>query len=271
MKPDKLGEELYNRDRLIISHATTQLRYTLFWRGECDFRDPTEALGPTLRGVLPELRDRLQAALAGLEKKRQQAAAVERMRDELLAGLLPDELRPLGFFREQTLSSLGHRHRGLGGQRQMFCVISVGRKAGHTTANRGTDFLRFLMKLSDDRVSFLIGQLGQQHKEQRILATDHIDQPNLRRQRQQEPRDVGVLVRLQTQERQRSSIALRSLHFFDQTLTKQLHRSQLVTNLLKLRVWQPEPAQSWPALRPSWPTAWPRCSTRRGWCSATRR
>ncbi len=58
MKPDKLGEELYNRDRLIISHATTQLRYTLFWRGECDFRDPTEALGPTLRGVLPELRDR---------------------------------------------------------------------------------------------------------------------------------------------------------------------------------------------------------------------
>ena len=58
MKPDKLGVELFNRDRLIISHATTPLRYTLFWRGECDFRDPTEALGPTLRGVLPELRDR---------------------------------------------------------------------------------------------------------------------------------------------------------------------------------------------------------------------
>lgn len=58
MKPDKLGEELFSSDRLTISHATTPSRYTLFWRGECDFRDPTEALGPTLRGVLPELRDR---------------------------------------------------------------------------------------------------------------------------------------------------------------------------------------------------------------------
>ncbi|AUM00982.1 ribonuclease II [Rhodocyclaceae bacterium] len=35
--------------------------------------------------------DILQAALAGLEKKRQQAAAIERMRDELLAGRLPEE------------------------------------------------------------------------------------------------------------------------------------------------------------------------------------
>ncbi|MDD2988512.1 MAG: RNB domain-containing ribonuclease [Zoogloea sp.] len=37
----------------------------------------------------------LQAALAGLEKKRLQAAAVERMRDELLAGRLPEELQPM--------------------------------------------------------------------------------------------------------------------------------------------------------------------------------
>ena len=37
----------------------------------------------------------LQAALSGLEKKRQQAAAIERMRDELLAGSLPEELKPL--------------------------------------------------------------------------------------------------------------------------------------------------------------------------------
>ena len=37
----------------------------------------------------------LQAALAGLEKKKQQAAAIERMRDELLVGTLPEELRPL--------------------------------------------------------------------------------------------------------------------------------------------------------------------------------
>jgi exoribonuclease II len=37
----------------------------------------------------------LQAALVGLEKKRQQAAAVERMRDELLANQLPEELKPL--------------------------------------------------------------------------------------------------------------------------------------------------------------------------------
>ncbi|MBN8281832.1 RNB domain-containing ribonuclease [Zoogloea sp.] len=37
----------------------------------------------------------LQAALAGLEKKRLQAAAIERMRDELLAGHLPEELKPL--------------------------------------------------------------------------------------------------------------------------------------------------------------------------------
>lgn len=35
--------------------------------------------------------DILQAALAGLEKKRQQAAAIERMRDELLSGRLPEE------------------------------------------------------------------------------------------------------------------------------------------------------------------------------------
>lgn len=37
----------------------------------------------------------LQAALVGLEKKRLQAAAVERMRDELLANQLPEELKPL--------------------------------------------------------------------------------------------------------------------------------------------------------------------------------
>lgn len=37
----------------------------------------------------------LQAALIGLEKKRLQAAAVERMRDELLANQLPEELKPL--------------------------------------------------------------------------------------------------------------------------------------------------------------------------------
>jgi exoribonuclease-2 len=37
----------------------------------------------------------LQAALAGLEKKRLQAEAVDRMRDTLLAGHCPDELRPL--------------------------------------------------------------------------------------------------------------------------------------------------------------------------------
>lgn len=41
------------------------------------------------RKAPPEI---LQAALAGLEKKRQQAEAVERMRDELLAGRLPPEL-----------------------------------------------------------------------------------------------------------------------------------------------------------------------------------
>ncbi|MDY0012079.1 MAG: RNB domain-containing ribonuclease [Rhodocyclaceae bacterium] len=41
------------------------------------------------RKAPPEI---LQAALAGLEKKRLQAAAVERMRDELLAGRLPAEL-----------------------------------------------------------------------------------------------------------------------------------------------------------------------------------
>lgn len=41
------------------------------------------------RKAPPEI---LQAALAGLEKKRQQAEAVDRMRDELLAGRLPAEL-----------------------------------------------------------------------------------------------------------------------------------------------------------------------------------
>ncbi|RTL16499.1 MAG: RNB domain-containing ribonuclease, partial [Rhodocyclaceae bacterium] len=39
--------------------------------------------------------DILQAALAGLEKKRQQAAAIEHMRTELVAGRLPPELAAL--------------------------------------------------------------------------------------------------------------------------------------------------------------------------------
>ena len=44
------------------------------------------------RKAPPEI---LQAALAGLEKKRQQAAAIERMVDELKQGRLPEEFRPL--------------------------------------------------------------------------------------------------------------------------------------------------------------------------------
>ena len=44
------------------------------------------------RKAPPEI---LQAALAGLEKKRQQAAAIERMVDELRNGQLPDEFLPL--------------------------------------------------------------------------------------------------------------------------------------------------------------------------------
>ncbi|MDO8346980.1 MAG: RNB domain-containing ribonuclease [Rugosibacter sp.] len=44
------------------------------------------------RRAPPEI---LQAALAGLEKKRQQVMAIERMTEELLAGHLPDEFRPL--------------------------------------------------------------------------------------------------------------------------------------------------------------------------------
>lgn len=44
------------------------------------------------RKAPPEI---LQAALAGLEKKRQQAAAIERMSAELLAGTLPAELAPM--------------------------------------------------------------------------------------------------------------------------------------------------------------------------------
>jgi exoribonuclease-2 len=43
------------------------------------------------RKAPPEI---LQAALAGLEKKRQQALAIERMADQLQAGHLPDELTP---------------------------------------------------------------------------------------------------------------------------------------------------------------------------------
>ncbi|MCB1887339.1 MAG: RNB domain-containing ribonuclease [Rhodocyclaceae bacterium] len=44
------------------------------------------------RKAPPEI---LEAALAGLEKKRQQAEAVTRMRDTLLAGKLPDEFLPM--------------------------------------------------------------------------------------------------------------------------------------------------------------------------------
>lgn len=44
------------------------------------------------RKAPPEI---LQAALAGLEKKRQQALAVERMAQELIAGRLPAEFGPL--------------------------------------------------------------------------------------------------------------------------------------------------------------------------------
>jgi anti-anti-sigma regulatory factor len=54
----KAGVELFASDRLTIHSVSTDKRYTLNWSGECDFRNPSEALGPTLRGVLPELRER---------------------------------------------------------------------------------------------------------------------------------------------------------------------------------------------------------------------
>jgi exoribonuclease-2 len=44
------------------------------------------------RKAPPEI---LQAALAGLEKKRQQAAAIERMTADLVAGVLPEEFNPI--------------------------------------------------------------------------------------------------------------------------------------------------------------------------------
>jgi hypothetical protein len=54
----KAGKELFASDRLTIHSVSTNQRYTLRWLGECDFRNPSEALGPTLRGILPELQDR---------------------------------------------------------------------------------------------------------------------------------------------------------------------------------------------------------------------
>ena len=54
----KAGVELFASDRLTIHSVSTDKRYTLNWSGECDFRNPSETLGPTLRGVLSELRER---------------------------------------------------------------------------------------------------------------------------------------------------------------------------------------------------------------------
>jgi len=55
MKP---GDTLFASDRLTIRRSAARQQYILYWSGECDFRNPTEVLGPTLNGLQQELRDR---------------------------------------------------------------------------------------------------------------------------------------------------------------------------------------------------------------------
>src|SRR4051812_47404025 len=52
------GDPLLTNDRLTIECSVAKPVYTLVWRGECDFRNPLEVLGPTLNRLIPELYDR---------------------------------------------------------------------------------------------------------------------------------------------------------------------------------------------------------------------
>jgi hypothetical protein len=52
------ADSVFEMERLTVLFSQNKQSYTLYWRGECDFRNPAEVLSPMLNGILPELRDR---------------------------------------------------------------------------------------------------------------------------------------------------------------------------------------------------------------------
>jgi anti-anti-sigma factor len=55
MKPNDI---LFSGDRLVIRHSTEKQEHLLRWTGECDFRNPTDALGPMLKTLVADLKCR---------------------------------------------------------------------------------------------------------------------------------------------------------------------------------------------------------------------
>ena len=51
-------DDLFTGDRLTIVRTVSKQLVSLLWKGECDFPSPAETLGPTLHGLISELRDR---------------------------------------------------------------------------------------------------------------------------------------------------------------------------------------------------------------------
>ena len=54
----KLGSKILIEDRLTLYLESTKPAYTLYWEGECDFRNPLEVLTQPLNDLLPAVADR---------------------------------------------------------------------------------------------------------------------------------------------------------------------------------------------------------------------
>jgi hypothetical protein len=54
----KLGSKILVEDRLTLYLESTKPAYTLYWEGECDFRNPLEVLTQPLNDLLPAVADR---------------------------------------------------------------------------------------------------------------------------------------------------------------------------------------------------------------------
>jgi hypothetical protein len=52
------SDVLFAGDRLTIKQATRRQGYTLLWSGECDFRNPSETLGPALKTLVDAIQER---------------------------------------------------------------------------------------------------------------------------------------------------------------------------------------------------------------------
>jgi hypothetical protein len=52
------GSKILVEDRLTLYLESTKPAYTLYWEGECDFRNPLEVLTQPLNDLLPAVADR---------------------------------------------------------------------------------------------------------------------------------------------------------------------------------------------------------------------